>query len=61
MGLHLQTLVPKNKEQIFKAEGSPQTEGSGLFFNQDFEITENYIGKSATLDWYYIKTKKQRP
>lgn len=53
------TEEPKNKEQIFKAEGSPQTEGSGLFFNQDFEITENYIGKSATLDWYYIKQRNK--
>lgn len=54
------TEEPKNKQQIFKADGSPSTEGSGMFFDQNFEVEENYIGKSAIIDWYYKKHRNQR-
>jgi hypothetical protein len=51
---------PINKQQIFKAEGNPTTEGSGIFFDQNFEIEDDYIGKTAVIDWYYRKQRNQR-
>jgi hypothetical protein len=51
------TEEPQNKQQIINANGSPQNEGSGRFFDSNFEITENYIAKSAVIDWYYTKQR----
>ena len=51
------TEEPKNKLQVLNANGSPQTEGSGRFFDSNFEVLENYVAKSAVIDWYYTKQR----
>jgi len=60
LGKHLWvslTEEPQNKLQILKANGSPHSEGGGVFFNADLEILENYEAKSAVLNWYFTKQR----
>ena len=51
------TEEPQDKQQILNANGSPQTEGSGMFFDSNLEIIENYEAKSAILNWYFTKQR----
>lgn len=51
------TEEPQNKQQILNANGNPHSEGNGVFFDQNFEVLENYEGKSAILSWYFTKQR----
>ncbi len=51
------TAEPQDKQQIHKAVGQPSTEGSGMFFDSSFDVLEDYVAKSAILDWYFTKQR----
>lgn len=53
------TEEPKNKEQILNANGSPKSEGTGVFFDSNLEILENYEAKSAMLNWHFTKQRNR--
>ncbi|CAM4341585.1 hypothetical protein [Flavobacterium terrigena] len=53
------TEEPQNKEQILKANGSPHSEGGGVFYDSNLEILENYEAKSAVLNWYFTKQRNR--
>lgn len=48
---------PKAKQQLLNANANPRSEGSGRFYDSNFDVIENYEAKSAVIDWYYTKQR----
>lgn len=49
----------QGKEVILNANGSPQTEGEGVFFDANLEIPDGYKATTATIVWAYNKQRNR--
>ena len=56
-GSTLEELPANSITQSYRAEGTPNSEGSGRFFDEDFEIPENYKGIKANIECYLAKQR----
>lgn len=57
-GVTLTAEMP-GKEVILNANGSPQTEGEGVFFDSNLEIPDGYKATSASIVWAYNKQRNR--